>query len=1031
MTRKSMERTITGGLLLCWLLLACRPLLTPTALPTKPPTGEPRQLPDARSLTPLASIAPTGAATPLLATATPTRLVPNTPTAAPPTRLVPSTPSAAPATQAVTISERDLGAPGVGDAYNPADLAVDAQRNLAYVYCTRGPDQRPVLAVIDLAQRQVARLWPLTPLTGQSGGHLLLTPDGAAAFVIDSEAEVLVSLDPLNGQMGRRLDDVRTAALSADGEMLFVANGQSVRAYRRAALAASDNPTPLWSQNVGQIDGLALNGDRLLVSRSRDEGQLQLRAAANGQVLAEALLPDHYSSGLTALPDGGWAVRTNGLTPQVQRFDGDLRQVMTATVPSGSGLFFDAPRARLLLSGYRYDSVRAPGGEVIIQALDATALTVQTQAAWPDEATPDLFAPVGKSAVLALARYGVSRLNILDNTTLQPSARLIVGVRLLDMALDEARAMLYVADDQERIHLVNLTTGRAQALWQGQAPLALDKVNRRLYVNRPQGVVSLNADTGALIAAFPQGGAPAADPARDRVYIARSGVTVYTRAGVRVDELKATFATPQGLVPNPSAYSVRVNPVSGYVLALMNNGVPGSNNSSYLQLFAPDSQQPISVPGFFSFVTDLVFATNGDTYVSYSIARNQEAIQWLGPSGQERGRLAGLSGRLALDEKGSTLWASFGASLAAVQTGPFMLQGFKLGPAQAEQIVFDDVRRQFYARFQESPRLAIAPLSGLLPLTVRPQALAAYPADGVNVQDLAVDPAGRWFYINAGSTVYRTPDNRRWERLDFGQTATYGYLTVTATGVLFHTGVAGADGGVGVYRSQDGGATWELLAAGLADLRGAQPIVARSADEAYFMSKTAGLYAWQPAARRWQQIMAPDNAYSALGTLALAPDGALFLANYDRMRRSQDRGASWSEVKMPAASGVLLGFATNYTATQTVFGLFGSEPPRLFRSSDAGRTWTAVGANLKLPAFASGFELLPAADVLYLYRSDYAGQSELFRSLDNGDTWQAAPADVARGTVQAALAPDGRLWFTRQGGLQGVAPGDLRWLALP
>ena len=1015
MTRK---RTIAGGLLLCWLLLACRPLLTPTALPTKPPTGEPRQLPEARSLTPLASIAPTGAATPLIATAQPTRPAP-------------STPAAAPTTAAVAISERDLGAPGVGDAYNPSDLAVDAQRNLAYVYCTRGPDQRPVLAVIDLALRQVARLWPLTPLTGQSGGHLLLTPDGAAVFVIDSEAEVLLSFNPLNGQMGRRLEGVRMAALSADGEMLFVANGQSVRAYRRAALAASDNPTPLWSQNVEQIDGLALNGDRLLVSRSRDAGQLQLRAAANGQTLAEASLPDHYSSGLTALPDGGWAVRTNGLTPQVQRLDADLRQVMTATVPSGSGLFFDAPRARLLLSGYRYDPVRASSGEVIIQALDATALTVQTQAAWPDEAMPDLFAPVGKSAVLALARYGVSRLNILDNATLQPSARLIVGVRLLDMALDEARAILYVADDQERIHLVSLATGRVQAVWEGQAPLALDTTNHRLYVNRRAGVAALDTNNGALLAQFLQSGAPAPDPTRDRVYIARSGVTIYTRNGLRQGELTATFPTPHGFSPNPAAYSVRVNPVSGYVLALMNNGVPGSNNSSYLQLFAPDSQQPISVPGFFSFITDLVFAANGDTYVSYSIAKNQEAIQWLGPTGQERGRLGGLTGRLALDAKGETLWASFGASLAAVQTNPFMLQGFKLGPAQVEQLIFDGARRQFYARFLEGPGVAVTPVSSLAPQVIQPRALPALPTEGLSIQDLAVDPAGPWLYVNAGSTVYRTPDNRRWERLDFGQTAAFGYLTVAAPGVLFHASVSGADGGVGVYRSRDGGATWELLAAGLADLRGAQPVVARSADEAFFVSRTAGLCAWQPAAQRWQQIMAPDNAYSAVGALTIAPDGTLFLSNYDRMRRSSDHGASWNEIPMPLVSGVLLGFATNYTTTQTLFGLFGSEQPRIFRSSDAGRTWTAVGANLKLPAFAYGFKLLPAADVLYLYRSDYAGQSELFRSLDNGDTWQVAPADLARGTIQAALAPDGRLWFTRQGGLQGVAPGDLRWLALP
>ena len=85
------------------------------------------------------------------------------------------------------------------------------------------------------------------------------------------------------------------------------------------------------------------------------------------------------------------------------------------------------------------------------------------------------------------------------------------------------------------------------------------------------------------------------------------------------------------------------------------------------------------MPGYFSFITDIAFAANGDTYISYSINKNQEAIQWLSPTGQERGRLNGLTGRLALDEKGRTLWVSFGASLAAVSMDSLTLQGFWQG----------------------------------------------------------------------------------------------------------------------------------------------------------------------------------------------------------------------------------------------------------------------------------------------------------------------------------------------------------------
>ncbi len=90
-----------------------------------------------------------------------------------------------------------------------------------------------------------------------------------------------------------------------------------------------------------------------------------------------------------------------------------------------------------------------------------------------------------------------------------------------------------------------------------------------------------------------------------------------------------------------------------------------------------------------------------------------------------------------------------------------------------------------------------------------------------------------------------------------------------------------------------------------------------------------------------------------------------------------------------------------------------------------------VGAGLALPAFASNVRLLSAPQVLYLYHGDFQGKSELFRSLDNGDTWQAAVPAAVQGTTQAALAPDGRLWFTRQDGLRALAPGDISWRAMP
>ena len=115
--------------------------------------------------------------------------------------------------------------------------------------------------------------------------------------------------------------------------------------------------------------------------------------------------------------------------------------------------------------------------------------------------------------------------------------------------------------------------------------MALDAANHRLYVNAPDGVQALDLGSGKVVATFPQAGVPAPDPRADRVYIAGPGVTTYDRSGRKVGTLPETFPREDGFSPNPYAYAARVNPVNGAVAVVFNNGVPGSNNSSYLRIY--------------------------------------------------------------------------------------------------------------------------------------------------------------------------------------------------------------------------------------------------------------------------------------------------------------------------------------------------------------------------------------------------------------------------------------------------------------
>jgi len=213
-------------------------------------------------------------------------------------------------------------------------------------------------------------------------------------------------------------------------------------------------------------------------------------------------------------------------------------------------------------------------------------------------------------------------------------------------------------------------------------------------------------------------------------------------------------------------------------------------------------------------------------------------------------------------------------------------------------------------------------------------------------------------------------------------------LTV-AGDILFRAG-SGEYGGDGVFRSRDGGDSWELLAAGLTELRPAQPVLARSADEAYFVGRTGGIFAWRPTMRgaggKWERIVPAERDYESLGDLSLAPDGTLFLVSWNRVRRSTDAGQSWIDLSLPGDGVKILGFDPDYARTRTLFSLLcTSDRCQVLRSRDGGETHQSV---LTLPPYSYPLALLApdpswvlaqaGGPVFYLYAS-VSPASQLYR----------------------------------------------------
>ncbi|MFH8803681.1 1,4-beta-glucanase [Streptomyces sp. NPDC017936] len=186
---------------------------------------------------------------------------------------------------------------------------------------------------------------------------------------------------------------------------------------------------------------------------------------------------------------------------------------------------------------------------------------------------------------------------------------------------------------------------------------------------------------------------------------------------------------------------------------------------------------------------------------------------------------------------------------------------------------------------------------------------------------------------------------------------------------------------------------------------------------AYARTDIGGAYRWDDRAARWTPLTDhlgwddwnllgvealavdpahPDRLYLALGTYAQswAGNGAVL--------RSEDRGATWTRTDLPVKLGAnedgrgagerLL---VDPRDSDTLW--LGTRHDGLWRSTDRGATWAAVGAFPATPgATGQGVTLLVAAGrTVYAGWGDADGASaNLFRTAD-GATWEPVPGQPA------------------------------------
>jgi photosystem II stability/assembly factor-like uncharacterized protein len=241
---------------------------------------------------------------------------------------------------------------------------------------------------------------------------------------------------------------------------------------------------------------------------------------------------------------------------------------------------------------------------------------------------------------------------------------------------------------------------------------------------------------------------------------------------------------------------------------------------------------------------------------------------------------------------------------------------------------------------------------------------------------------------------------------------------------------AGSDG-AGVYRSQDGGASWVRTSRGL-PYAAVTSIVADPQDAAtvYVVGEAQAAVSSNSGAS-WQSLASPSQ-FAIFYALAVDPSdpATLYAGSQPGIYKSGDRGATWTELPA-AAHGRVTALAIDPGAAATVYG-YDQLNKQLLRTADGGASWSVADQGLPLGSADASTPLLIAVDprtkpgIVYVaYTSN--SQPQTYRSADAGATWQAVepggyPLAVGLGVVYAGATRStdgGNTWTATN-----VAPGQ-------
>ncbi|HKQ05164.1 MAG TPA: glycoside hydrolase [Blastocatellia bacterium] len=224
--------------------------------------------------------------------------------------------------------------------------------------------------------------------------------------------------------------------------------------------------------------------------------------------------------------------------------------------------------------------------------------------------------------------------------------------------------------------------------------------------------------------------------------------------------------------------------------------------------------------------------------------------------------------------------------------------------------------------------------------------------------------------ISYGNGMYKTTDaGKTWKHLGLDATRQIGRVLVDPknANIVFVAAlghVYGANAERGVYRTRDGGATWEKV---------------------LFKNENVGAIdlAFDPQDSRvvyatlWNTRRPPWSIYAP----SYGPGGGVF--------KSTDSGTTWQPLVngLPTERVGRIGLAATPTNRNRIYAIVDAKAGGLYRSDDAGATWTLISEDKRIYGRGWYFCKVVAdpknADIVYV------SNTSVYRSTDAGKSWTA------------------------------------------